>query len=59
LSQEPKDGFPLIKLPEFIMSRAEPWIGESAVIEWIKAMSSTQVPTLGKRSETHFPHSPY
>ena len=27
----------------FICSMAEPWIGESAVIEWRKAMSSTHV----------------
>ena len=37
-------------LPEFICSMAEPWIGESAVIEWRKAMSSTQVARLGNRS---------
>ena len=28
--------------PEFIISRAEPWIGDSAYMEWRKAMSSTQ-----------------
>ena len=44
--------------PEFIISIAEPWIGESAVIEWTKAMSSTQPPTCGKSAETGLPHSP-
>ena len=30
------------------MSMAEPWIGDSAYIEWMKAMSSTQVARWGK-----------
>ena len=38
---------------------AEPWIGDSAYIEWMKAMSSTQVARCGNRSETHLPHWPY
>ena len=46
-------------MPEFIISIAEPWIGDSAYIEWMKAMSSTQVARFGNRSETHLPHSPY
>ena len=43
----------------FICSIAEPWIGESAVIECRKAMSSTQVARCGNRSLTHLPHWPY
>ena len=46
-------------MPEFIWSIADPWIGESAVIECRKAMSSTQVARFGKRSETCLPDSPY
>ena len=38
---------------------AEPWIGDSAYIEWMNAMSSTQVARFGNRSETHLPHWPY
>ena len=43
----------------FIWSIAEPWIGESAVIEWRKAMSSTQVARFGNRSLTYLPDWPY
>ena len=43
----------------FICSMAEPWIGESAVIECRKAMSSTCLARLGNRSLTHLPHWPY
>ena len=43
----------------FICSMAEPWIGESAVIEWTNAMSSTQVARLGNNSLTHLPDWPY
>src|SRR5437588_4922026 len=45
--------------PVFICSIADPWIGESAVIECRKAMSSTHVARWGKRSLTHLPHCPY
>src|SRR5688572_5841953 len=45
--------------PEFIISIAEPWIGESAVNEWRKAMSSTHEPTWGNSSLTILPHWPY
>ena len=45
--------------PVFICSMAEPWIGESAYIEWTKAMSSTHVARCGNRSETILPHWPY
>jgi len=38
---------------------AEPWIGESAVIEWRNAMSSTQVARFGNRSLIHLPDWPY
>ena len=38
---------------------AEPWIGESAVIDLMKATSSTQVARWGKRSESHWPEVPY
>src|SRR5262245_29318495 len=41
------------------MRRPEPWIGDSAYIEWMNAMSSTHEPTLGKMSDTHLPHWPY
>ncbi len=41
------------------MSMAEPWIGDSAYIEWMKAMSSTQVARWGKSVETGLPHCPY
>ena len=34
------------------MSMAEPWIGDSAYIEWMNAMSSTQVARCGKSVET-------
>ena len=46
-------------MPEFIWSIADPWIGESAVIEWMKAMSSTFCARFGKRSDTHLPDCPY
>ena len=44
--------------PLFIISIADPWIGESAVIECTKAMSSTHWATFGKSSLTCFPHWP-
>ena len=59
MTHEPRQGLPLRILPEFIWSMAEPCCGESAVIEWRNAMSSTCRPTLGKRSETHLPDWPY
>src|SRR5437762_9287085 len=59
VTHEPRHGLPLRMRPEFIISMAEPWIGDSAYIEWRKAMSSTQVPRCGNRSETHLPHWPY
>ena len=43
----------------FIWSMADPWIGESAVIECRKAMSSTFFARCGKRSLTHLPDWPY
>ncbi len=52
-------GLPLWILPVFICNMAEPWIGESAVIDLMKAMSSTQVARCGKRSETSCPDWPY
>src|SRR5262245_24152406 len=59
VTHEPMHGFPLRMRPAFIMSSAEPWIGDSAYIECRNAMSSTQPPTCGKRSDTSLPHSPY
>src|SRR5262245_30169647 len=59
VTHEPRHGWPLRIRPEFIISMAEPWIGDSAYIEWRKAMSSTQVPRCGNTSETHLPHRPY
>ena len=44
--------------PEFIMKQAGPWRAVLLVMEWMKAMSSTQVASLGKRSLIHLPHSP-
>ena len=41
------------------MSIAEPWLGESAVIEWRNEILSTCRATLGKRSLTCLPHWPY
>lgn len=58
VTQEPRQGLPLRIRPEFIISIAEPWIGDSAYIEWMNAMSSTQVARCGKRSETILPLSP-
>ena len=52
-------GLPERIRPLFICSIAEPCSGASAVIEWMNAMSSTQPPMFGNRSETHLPHSPY
>ena len=34
-------------------------MGESAVMEWMNAMSSTHVARWGKRSEMCFPHFPW
>ena len=59
MTHEPRHGLPLMSRPEFIMSMALPWIGDSAYMLWTKAMSSAQVPRLGKRSLTHFPDLPY
>src|ERR1044072_4804900 len=58
-AQAPRQGLPLRILPVFICSIAEPWIGESAVIECMNAMSSTQVARCGNKSDTHLPHWPY
>src|SRR6516162_3807404 len=52
-------GLPDKILPVFICSIAEPWMGESAVIECKKARSSIQVARCGNRSLTHLPHWPY
>ena len=41
------------------MSIAEPCSGESAYMDLMNAMSSTQVARCGKSSETHAPHWPY
>ena len=41
------------------MSIALPWIGLSAYMLLMNAMSSTQVATCGKRSLTHAPDWPY
>ena len=38
---------------------AEPWIGESAVIEWMNAMSSTHSAKFGKSWLTCLPDWPY
>ena len=47
---------PLWILPEFIWSIAEPWIGESAVIDFRKATSSTWLrERCGNSSLTHWP----
>src|SRR5262245_66696287 len=59
VTHEPRQGWPERMRPEFIISIAEPWIGDSAYIEWRKAMSSTQVARCGKRSLTHLPQRPY
>ena len=52
-------GLPERIRPLFIISIAEPWIGESAVIECRNAMSSTHSATWGNRSLTYLPHWPY
>ena len=59
MTHEPRQGWPLRIRPEFIISMAEPWMGDSAYIEWTNAMSSTHVARLGKTSETILPHWPY
>src|SRR5262245_22754776 len=59
VTHDPRHGLPDRMRPEFIISIAEPWIGDSAYMECKKAMSSTQPPRCGKRSETYLPHCPY
>src|SRR5829696_1779997 len=59
VTHDPRHGLPDRMRPEFIISIAEPWMGDSAYIECRKAMSSTQVPTCGNRSDTILPHWPY
>src|SRR6516165_2322388 len=55
----PRQGCPESNRPEFIISMAEPWIGDSAYIECTNAMSSAHEPMCGNKSETHLPHCPY
>ena len=59
MTHEPRHGLPERILPVFICSMAEPWIGESAIMECRKQMSSAQVPRCGKRSLMYLPHWPY
>src|SRR4051812_1070009 len=58
VTHEPSAGLPLCNRPEFIINRPEPWMGDSAVIECRKAMSSAQPPRCGYKSLIHLPHSP-
>ena len=58
VTHDPMHGLPLSRRPLFIISIADPWIGLSAYMLWMNAMSSTQFPTFGNRSDTILPHWP-
>jgi hypothetical protein len=52
-------GNPSVIKPVFIWQQAGPCVLVLAVKEWMKAMSSTNAPRCGRRSDTHFPLSPH
>src|SRR5262245_7862411 len=59
VTHDPRAGCPDRIRPEFIMSMADPWIGDSAYMLCTNAMSSTHDPMFGNRSLTILPHLPY
>src|ERR1700757_4128452 len=56
--QAPMEGYPGSTKPVFCMKVAGPWTLDFEIMEWIKAMSSTQDARCGTRLLTHLPHWP-
>src|SRR5205807_963125 len=56
--QAPMLGKPGSTKPVHCMNVAGPWTLDFEAIEWMKAMSSTQLARCGSRSLTHLPHLP-